>query len=138
MKVRTGFVSNSSSSSFVMIVTKGMSEEEMGARIAESIGPMSNFFIPDFRQDLIDTIMKSKGGKINLEGELKSEQDWIDKNPDGSTEERDEWQKIIDKNVDYYQGGFSDDGDGALQAWLCGTSFKVERDGFFMENTDGY
>jgi len=138
MKIRTGFVSNSSSSSFVMMVSKGMSEEDIRARVAEVIGPMTSFFMPDFRQNLIDTIMECKGEKIDLEKELKFELDWLDKNPDSDTLERDQWQEIIDKNVDYYRGGFSDNGDGALQYWLCEQAFKVSRDGFFMENEAGY
>lgn len=115
-----------------------MSEEEIRARVAEYVGPMTNFFMPDFRQNLIDTIMECKGDKVDLKKELKFEQDWIDKNPDSSSDERDQWQKIIDKNVDYYRGGFSDNGEGALQAWLCETSFKVEEDGFSITNEAGY
>lgn len=138
MKVRTGFVSNSSSSSFVLTVSKGTSEEEIRAMVESHVGSMEGFFILDFRQNLIDTIMECKGEKINLKKELKFEQDWINKNPDSSTDGRDQWQKIIDKNIDYYQGGFSDNGEGSLQAWLCDTSFKIEENGFFMENTGGY
>ncbi len=138
MKIRTGFVSNSSSSSFIVMVSKGMSEDDIRARVAEYVGPMSNFFMPDFRQNLIDTIVECKGDMADLEEDLKREQKWIKDHPDYSTDELDQIQNLIDKNVDYYEGGFSDNGDGALQAWLCYESFKVERDGFYMENTGGY
>lgn len=138
MKIRAGFVSNSSSSNFVMMVSKGMSEEEIRAIVAECVGPMTNFFMPDFRQNLIDTIMECKGEKVDLENELKWENKWLAENPDRDTDDRDEIQRKIDSGIDYYQGGFSDNGDGSLQAWLCDTSFKVERDGFSMENEEGY
>ncbi len=141
MKIRTGFVSNSSSSSFIVMVKKGMSELEMRARVAQYVGPMSNFFMPDFRQNLIDTIMECKGDKVDLKKDLAWEQKWKDEHPDPDdhdTDEIDRLQKLIDKNVDYYEGGFSDNGDGALQYWLCETSFKIEGDGFSMINEAGY
>lgn len=138
MKVRTGFVSNSSSSSFVLIVAKGTTEEEIRTKVERIVGEMKGFFMPDFRQQLIDTIVERRGELVDLENDLKWENKWLTDNPDDSTDERDEIQRKIDSGLDYYQGGFSDNGDGPLQAWLCDTSFEVKEDDISMINDGGY
>ncbi len=137
MKIRIGFISNSSSSSFVMMVPKGTSAEEIQSKIEKHVGKMEGFFLPNFRQDLIDTIIECIGEKIDLEKDLQWEIDWISKNSGSCTKERDRLQELIDKNIDIYQGGFPDDGEGC-QLFLCYTNFKVEEENFFMENTGGY
>ncbi len=138
MKIRPGFVSNSSSSSFVMMVSKGTSIKEIRSKVEKHIGKMEGFFLPNFRQDLINTIMECKGSLMDLEGDLQYEIDWISKNPGSCTLERDRFQELIDKNMDIYDGGFSDNGEGALQLFLCNTNFKIEEEDFFMENMGGY
>ncbi len=138
MKIRKGFVSNSSSSSFIIMVPKGTSVKEIQSKIEKHVGKMEGFLLPNFRQNLIDTIIECIGDKIDLDSELKFEIDWISKNPESETSERDRLQKLIDKNVDIYDGGFSDNGEGPLQYFLCSTNFKVEEENFFMENTGGY
>ncbi len=138
MKIRNGFVSNSSSSCFTVRVPRGTTEEEIRAKIEEHVGEMKNFFIPSFRQQIVDTIMECKGDKVDLERELKFEIEWNKEHPDHSTEEQERRQAQFDGDLDYYNGGFSDNGDGAIQLWLCNTDFKIDEDGFFMENYSGY
>jgi hypothetical protein len=138
MKIRTGFVSNSSSSNFIIQVPKGTTEEEILLMVEKHIGDMKGFFIPTLRQDMIETIMECKGDKADLEADLKFEVNWINDNPDSSTTERDRLQELIDRNVDRYEGGFSDNGDGPLQNWLCDTNFKIIDGSFTMINEAGY
>ena len=134
MKIRTGFVSNSSSSSFTVCVPKGSTEAEIRTIIERLVGKMEGFFLPEFRQQLIDTIMECKGELIDLEKDLQFENKWLADTPESSTEERDQLQKQIDSGNDYYQGGFSDNGNGPIQFMLRYTNFKVEEDNFLMEN----
>ncbi len=137
MKFRIGFVSNSSSSSFTLCVPKGSTEEEIRTIIGEKIGKMEGFFLPNFRQDLIDTIMECKGSKADVKYELKKNQEYLETSKWGKQEHVDYWQELVDKNVDVYRGGFPDDGEGC-QLFLCYTNFKIEEEDFFMENSGGY
>ena len=138
MKIRTGFISNSSTSSFVLRVFEGATEEEIRSIIEKQVGKMEGFFLPEFRQQLIDTIMECKGDKNEHIRDLEWEIKWLKENPDKSTEDRDRYQAMVDDKFDYYRGGFSDNGDGPLQFMLCYTPFKVEEDNFSMENHAGY
>ena len=138
MKIRTGFVSNSSSSNFVLRVLAGSTEEEIRAIIEAQVGEMKGFFMPTFRKDLIDTIMECKGSKNECEKDLKMELEWLEKNPDSDTDERDRYQAMCDDKFDHYSGGFSDNGEGPLQYFLCDTVFKIDEDYFFMENDPGH
>ena len=138
MKIRLNFVSNSSSSNFILTVTKGSTETEIRKMVEEAVGDMKGFFIPTFRQDLIDIIMTCKDTKLDLERTLKHEQLWVKNNPDSSKTELKELQRKIDSGLDYYCGGFSDNGDGPIQFFLCNYDFKVEKDNFHMENHSGY
>jgi hypothetical protein len=138
MKIRQGFVSNSSSSSFTLCVPKGTTEEEIRLIIEKQVGKMEGFFLPNFRQDIIDTLMESKGDKNEYISDLKFEKEWNEEHPDASTGEQERLQAMADDEFDYYQGGFSDNGDGPIQCLLCYADFKVEGDNFSMENDAGY
>lgn len=138
MKIRTGFVSNSSSSSFVLNVLKGTTEEEIRAMVEKLVGKMEGFFLPHFRAELVDCIMECKGEKNECVSELKWEKKWLKENPGKDTTERDRLQAMVDDKFDHYTGGFSDNGEGALQYFLCETSFTIDEKDFFMENDAGY
>lgn len=138
MKFRLGFVSNSSSSNFVLMVLAGSTEEEIRAIIEKQVGEMKDFFIPGLRQQLIDTIMECKGYKNDCIRNLKFETEWNTDHSEHSTKEQERLQAMVDDKFDHYEGGFSDNGDGPIQLWLCNTPFKIEKDDFFMENITGY
>lgn len=138
MKIRNGFVSNSSSSSFIMRVPEGTTEEERRELVEQQVGEMKGFFIPNFRNDLVDAIMKCSSYKNDYESDLEWEIKWIEEDPKRDTEKRDRLQTMADDEFDYYCGGFSDNGDGPIQAWLCYMNFKVSEERFFMENSGGY
>lgn len=138
MKIRSGFVSNSSSSNFILRVIAGSTEEEIRAIIEKQVGDMKGFFMPTFRQELIDTIMNCKGEKNDCIRSLKFEKKWNKDHPDHDLKEQDNLQAMCDDKFDHYDGGFSDNGDGAFQYFLCYTSFKIEENNFFMENIPGY
>lgn len=138
MKIRTGFISNSSSSSFILMVLAGSTEEEIRAIIEKRVGKMEGFFMPTFRQKLIDIIMECKGEKNECERDLEFEKKWNKNHSDHDTREQDRLQVMCDDKFDHYSGGFSDNGDGPFQYFLCYTPFKIEEDDFFMENNTGY
>ena len=138
MKIRTGFVSNSSSSNFILTAPGGTTEEEICAWVEKQVGEIEGFFLLNFRNDVINTIMECKGGKINISGDLEREKKRNKEHPDHSTEEQERLQKQLDSGLDIYGGGFSDNGDGPLQYMLCYTDFKVEDGDFSMINEGGY
>jgi len=136
MKIRNGFVSNSSSSSFTLGVPKGSTEEEICGMIELQIGEMKDFFLPEFRQLLIDTILKCKGDKEDINKKIKDFQKYLEEGH-GKQEWVDWWQEKKDKNFDVYSGGF-DDQEGPIEIFLCNQDFKIDEDNFFMENSSGY
>jgi len=133
MKVRTGFISNSSSSSFVIHVLQGSTEEQIRAMIEEHIGILDTCFLENFKEDMINVMLRCKGKKVDVQKRLEEEknskyrhQEWVD-----------EWQDIIDKNLDVYHGGFETDGD-PIEVLLSGSAFKIEEENFFIENNGEY
>ncbi len=134
MKVRLGFVSNSSSSNFVLMVLTGSTEEEIRAIIEKQVGKMEGFFIPEFRQQLIDTIMECKGEKNECVRDLEYEIKWLKDNPGESTEDRDMYQAMVDDKFDHYQGRFSDNGEGHLQYFLCYLIINIDDEDFYFLN----
>jgi len=145
MKVRTGFVSNSSTSSFVICVPQGSTEEQIHAMIKKHICPLDTCFLKNFADDIIDTILENKGERVEvkekLEKEFLKQLGEKDKNTKWELNLQKQinfWQDIIDKNLDVYQGGFSDDEGIPIQDILCHLDFKIEEENFFMENNSGH
>lgn len=133
MKVRLGFVSNSSSSSFTLCVPKGSTREEIEALIIRHLGIGKNFFIRNFERDAVDAIFDSIAEKTDILKEIEKQKEYLEKRY-GEQEWIDWWQDKLDRNFDVYQGGFDTDGFSAEQL-LCGQDFKVDKPDFFMENS---
>lgn len=137
MKVRNGFVSNSSTSSFVIRVSQGTTEEQMRDMVEKHIGILDTCFLENFKEDMIDTILKCKGSKIDTKERLEEEKNNLKDREWGKQEWVDEWQDIVDKNLDVYQGGFDSDGSNPVEILLNHLNFKINKDDLFMENYNG-
>jgi len=120
MKIRTGFVSNSSSSSFVLCVSKDSTKKEIRFIIEKEIGNIDDFFIPNFKQKIIDLIMDCE--KISKD-ELEDYKKYLPFD-----------QNRIDTNLDVYRGSFHDDTGDPIENLLCETSFKIKEENLFIEN----
>ena len=132
MKIRIGFVSNSSSSSFTLCVPKDSTKEEMEALIAKHLGIGENFFIENFEKNAVDVIFSSLAEKTDIQKEIEKRKGYVERGS-GQQEWVEWWQDKLDRNFDVYQGGFDTDGSPADQ-FLCSQDFKVDKPDFFMEN----
>ncbi len=133
MKIRIGFVSNSSTSSFTLCVPKDSTKEEMKILIIKHLGIGENFFIENFEKDAVEAMSDSLAEKKDIPKEIEKLQEHLKKGY-GKQEWIDWWQDMLDSNFDVYQGGFDTDGSPANQ-FLCGQDFKVDKPDFFMENS---
>ena len=133
MKIRTGFVSNSSTSSFVLCVPRGSTEEQIHAMIKKSICPF-DCFMNAFADNIIDIILECMGEKIEIQEKIEKGQELdLQYQIDYWQEHIDNWQDKVDRNFDLYQGGFSNSED-SIQYTLFNLAFKISEDNFFMKN----
>ena len=128
MKTRNGFVSNSSSSSFIIGSKVRLTKE----KISELVGVSSAK--PPFDvilKDIVETIHGCIGSPMSMEWFVKdrclSKKDATYKT----------LEKLFEKGFFVYAGHFSDEGDAA-EAMLCNTSLNHDDDDFFIEHDGGY
>ena len=134
MKTRSGFVSNSSSSSF-MVITKGgeLTQDRVLAALAvDKDSPLYSFalevasslsYVPHL--DKFDTIQK-----------LREKWEWFD---DEEFAQRCEDEiRWISNGWTIYSGSTSDESASPAQMWLCYTEFETETDDLIIESEGGY
>jgi len=141
MKIRNGFVSNSSSSSFV-IAYKG-TKAELKKKIDEAfklVPPKSYPIRSSGIKNFGDTIV----GKLREKGwNLKN----LKKFEESFGEESDGWmdpklfaklRKRIESGDTVQLGEFCDDCDDMTEWFLCNSEIRFESDDFFLESDEGY
>ncbi len=124
MKVRFDFVTNSSSSSFVIA-----SKEELNKKMLYELFQISdNHPLRELLQDIANTILHSA---------TKSTLDEI-REDDYSLSEQ--CAKYLDKGFHLYHGSFSDEGYGSdmAESYLCSAGLNIETDDFIMIHEGGY
>jgi len=137
VKVRSGFVSNSSSSSFIIGVKgEGSLDDKLAVMKHEipSNNPMSGLLNP-LIDDILSTVRQCSE-KVELE-------DWLDTYDFSSIEEaRESWGKdvidLFEKGMSVYEGAFSDEGTSGAETLLCYTSLNFKSDDFVMIHEGGY
>jgi len=135
MKVRNGFVSNSSSSSFIVIMKNGkeMTKDNLleifdvkkTSPLYSFSNNLSEWIVRNVKECSIDDIYSNYSGyDKNLTDDQKIEA-IIE---DYSGIEEDVLVKIKNGEYKYYEGSASDDSGDGLETYLCESEINIEND----------
>lgn len=149
MKIRQGFVSNSSSSSFIAIMKNGQDltkaailealEVKKGAPLYSFAKDVADWMISNLDEQNVSDIFENYIGSYN--GQILVEDDMINEilkeelEPDILTE--DTLEKIKDKKYRYYEGSASDE-EGGLEGYLCDVGINVDTDIMLIKSGGSY
>jgi len=147
MKIRNGFVSNSSSSSFVVIVKNG--EELKNENLMEIFDVKESSPLYSFAKDLANWIsnnvkeMDIKEIHDNFVGNYKklplTEDEMIKEIIDdygGMSEE--DLNKVKNKDYRYYYGSAANDSGEAIESYLCESELDIDTDLIKIQSDGGY
>jgi len=146
MKIRNGFVSNSSSSSFVVLIKNG---EKMTKEMLNDLfdikensilfgfsNILSNWILNNVKElsikDIFDNYSWSEDKNL-------SEEDMINGLIGSSCDiSREDLEKISNKEYRYYEGSASDDTGDGLETFLCETGINVNTDTIYIKSGGNY
>lgn len=145
MKIRNGFVSNSSSSSFIVIMKNGekMSKEiliELFDIKENSIlfgfaDKLSDWMMSNIKEQNIEDIYRNYVGDPKGKSTEELIDDFFNEYCELSTEEL---EKIVSKEYVYYEGSASDDSGDGLETFLCETGINVNNDTIKIRSGGNY
>lgn len=143
MKIRDGFVSNSSSSSFVVTMKNGEKMTKETLLKAFDVKETSPLF--GFANELSNWIISNVKEK-NIEGIYedyvgRSDGKSIDEMIDGIIEDygglhKEELEKIASSDYRYYSGSACNDSGDALESYLCDNGINIDTDIIKIESGD--
>jgi len=146
MKIRNGFVSNSSSSSFIVTIK---SEQKMSKEILMTLFDLKeDSILYNFANELSNWMLKNlkemdiKGIYNNYCGSNKnlSDEEMIDEIVEQGYPNisREDLLKISNKEYSYYEGSASDDSGDGLESYLCESGINVNNDFICIKSGGDY
>lgn len=137
MKIRNGFVSNSSSSSFIVTMKNG--EKMTKQTLLEAFDVKETSPLYKFAEELSDWIISNVEEK-DIAG-IYEEYVYSDNSDSLTTEkmieeiiedysgiDRENLEKIASKEYRYYSGSACNDSGDALESYLCDSDIKIDTD----------
>ena len=124
MKIRTGFVSNSSSSSFVILSKTLLTEAELIEKLDKKIVVPKEHPLHDMSRDMAGTLINRVGEAQDIES--------ID-----DPEVKKMYNNMLDGAAYVYKGYLSDE-CGGTEETLCNMSFNIEDEDFILDHDGGY
>jgi len=138
MKIRNGFVSNSSSSSFIIINKKG--GELSKDKLMEIMDVHINSPMYIFAKEIVDVIYNSCSSSKTLEdfkneyyGSYGTMEDFREEEPDMVKM----FEECLEKGWSYHHGSVSDE-EGGMESALCSMNIDFEDDNIKIEKDGGY
>jgi len=147
MKIRNGFVSNSSSSSFIVLIKNDQKisnnmlmklfDLKENSILCGFASELSNWMLENLKEMTIKDIFNNY---CYSEDKNLSEEDMIniiinDSCPDIS---REELEKIKNKEYRYYECSASDDSGDGLESYLCDKGINVDNDNIRIQSGGSY
>ena len=143
MKIRSGFVSNSSSSSFVVIMKNG--KELSKETLLETFDVKKTSPLYSFAKDLSEWITNNleefdiKGIYENFcNNDATTTEEMITELVEDRNMNQSDLNKIASKEYRYYEGSASDDSGDSLEYYLCEHEMKIETDDIRINGGGSY
>ncbi len=141
MKIRQGFVSNSSSSSFTLALPKGKKREDIKEIILGKMQVPETSMIFDMSQEMAELFAAAASDQLDIDEEIKDTKRYLKDYPSQDGWEKD-WIKKLEeykeKGWSVFRGGFSDNGTTGAEMMLCYSDMKIEDNEIHFENEGGY
>lgn len=134
MKTRNGFVTNSSSSSFIVAMKEGLTKEKLTEKLQGKFAVDKEHPLFHLVQDVIKQIANEVFYSVDYK--FTSIEDVVE-NWGIEDDDDNELIKLFNKYGNVISASFSSDGDTA-EALLCSTTFTFEDEDVYMKNEGGY
>ena len=141
MKIRTGFVSNSSSSSFIVIMKNGKElnkETLLETFEVKETSPLYGFaldltewILHNVEKDTIKSIHENYIG--NYKNRKLTEEEMIKEILEDYGMEKEELEKIKIGELTRYSGSAATNTDNAIEAYICSSGLDIETDNIKIE-----
>jgi hypothetical protein len=132
MKIRSGMVSNSSSSSFMLAVKGELTQE----RLLDLFGVSPGSFLYSFAKEIADFFSNTRGmEEIATIADLREYYDWM------SEEELQERcarkLDLLEEGWTIYLGSASDESYEGAEIWICRNGINFEKEGSLILECEG-
>lgn len=132
MKCRNGFVSNSSSSSFIIAIKNGSLKDKFDAMEASlSVDYPLVGMIKQIHKEVLANVQEIDYPNGKLPMYYSSWNDWFEEQPDNV-------KNLCEDKWKVYIGSASDNGDGAVQYMLCWMDEHKKTDETYVHFEGGY